>query len=627
MAQFMETNLLILKTTILLFLVESHGHILLQDYKEHPCIRPCKTDHPMTCEYNFTVEYYYTLTKSCYECPYNTTDCGRPHCVPADGNQRGIITVNRMLPGPGIHVCYNDTIVVNVHNKLEGSEGTSVHWHGIHQRESQFMDGVAMVTQCPILPYTSFQYKFKASTSGTHFWHAHSGLQRSDGFFGPLVIRQTPEQDPQYSMYDIDTPEYTVIINDWLTELSINKFAHHYLADGDNKPASMLINGKGAFQKFTTRTGGEVYTPFEVFTIDSGRRYRFRLISNGLLFCPKHISIDDHNFTVIATDGTPIEPIEVESLIMYNGERYDIIINGDQPVDNYWMRVVGLADCEVKNASQLAIIRYRGANETDPSESRFYDDVNRDGKILNPLNAKETEKLIPVSSLVSKLDDDASLKDVPDKRFYLAMDFYNISNYRLNDMYQIHDHDHIHYTPQINHISNILPPSPVLSQFNDIPKELLCNPETLNKTTDCTKEYCECVHVQKVSLGDTVELVLIDEGHTYDANHPMHLHGNYFRVVGMDRLGSTTTLEEVKKLDDLGLLQRNLTKRAAKDTVTVPDGGYTIVRFHATNPGFWFFHCHIEFHAEVGMGLVFQVGEIHEHPKSPLNFPKCGSWY
>lgn len=44
-------------------------------------------------------------------------------------------------------------------------------------------------------------------------------------------------------MYDIDTPEYTVIINDWLTELSINKFAHHYLADGDNKPASMLING------------------------------------------------------------------------------------------------------------------------------------------------------------------------------------------------------------------------------------------------------------------------------------------------------------------------------------------------------------------------------------------------
>lgn len=66
---------------------------------------------------------------------------------------------------------------------------------------------------------------------------------------------------------------------------------------------------------------------------------------------------------------------------MYNGERYDIIINGDQPVDNYWMRVVGLADCEVKNASQLAIIRYRGANETDPSESRFHDDVNRDGKV------------------------------------------------------------------------------------------------------------------------------------------------------------------------------------------------------------------------------------------------------
>lgn len=143
-----------------------------------------------------------------------------------------------------------------------------------------------------------------------------------------------------------------------------------------------------------------MYTPFEVFTIDSGRRYRFRLISNGLLYCPKHISIDDHNLTVIATDGTPIEPIEVESLIMYNGERYDVIINGDQPVDNYWLRVVGLADCEVKNASQLAIIRYRGANETDPSESRFHDDVNRDGKVYrSPYFGGISSKFRPYESL------------------------------------------------------------------------------------------------------------------------------------------------------------------------------------------------------------------------------------
>lgn len=69
-------------------------------------------------------------------------------------------------------------------------------------------------------------------------------------------------------------------------------------------------------------------------------------------------------------------------------------------------------------------------------------------------------------------------------------------------------------------------------------QELICNDETLRNTTNCSTKYCECVHVLKVGLGDTVELVLIDEGYTYSANHPMHLHGNYFRVIGMDKVST-----------------------------------------------------------------------------------------
>ena len=39
-----------------------------------------------------------------------------------------------------------------------------------------------------------------------------------------------------------------------------------------------------------------------------------------------------------------------------------------------------------------------------------------------------------------------------------------------------------------------------------------------------------------MALGDVVEIVIIDEGVTFDANHPMHLHGYQFYVVGMDRV-------------------------------------------------------------------------------------------
>lgn len=77
-------------------------------------------------------------------------------------------------------------------------------------------------------------------------------------------------------------------------------------------------------------------------------------------------------------------------------------------------------------------------------------------------------------------------------------------------------------------------------------------------------------------------------GLIYDSNHPFHLHGHSFRVLTIDKLGNFTTVDEVKKLDEEGKIKRNLYNPPLKDTVTVPDGGYTIVRFYTHNPGLYF---------------------------------------
>jgi len=58
-------------------------------------------------------------------------------------------------------VCKNDEIIVNVKNMLNSFESTTIHWHGIKQNKSQHMDGIGMFTQCPIMPNTKFQYKYK----------------------------------------------------------------------------------------------------------------------------------------------------------------------------------------------------------------------------------------------------------------------------------------------------------------------------------------------------------------------------------------------------------------------------------------------------------------------------------
>lgn len=58
----------------------------------------------------------------------------------------------------------------------------------------------------------------------------------------------------------------------------------------------------------------------------------------------------------------------------------------------------------------------------------------------------------------------------------------------------------------------------------------------------------------------------------------MHLHGASFAVMGIEKLNTSISLDYVKNLDRMGKLKRNLVNPPIKDTVTVPVGGYTIIR-------------------------------------------------
>ncbi|XP_045202845.2 uncharacterized protein LOC123556306 [Mercenaria mercenaria] len=602
----------------------------LRTYRNSSCIRPCEINQPRECVYEFDLELYFTLTKACYGCPFNTTDCFRPHCIPADGVPRGILVVNRMLPGPAIHVCEGDTVIVNVVNDLAGGEGTSIHWHGILQHGSQHMDGVGMVTQCPIQAETSFEYRFIAENPGSHFWHAHLGMQRTDGIFGAFVVRQADGNEDHLGLYEEDLPEHTIVINDWIGEIGIERYAHYQHSDGDDEPESILVNGKGMYREFVnTVDQTKVYTPVEVFHVTRGKRYRFRVISAATMNCPIQVSVDEHTVTMIASDGGAFEKIDVDSFTIFAGERYDFVLNASMPVDNYWIRLRGLADCGEKKATQVAILRYNGAQSKNPSGTITWEDGDREGKLLNPLNKKANDTYIPVVNLKSLVAGGDALKAVPDKKFYLAMDFNKVDNY----YYQHETYYPISatkqslqtYMPQINRVSLTLPHSPPLYQHEELDENIYCNYETLG-SRNCSREFCECVHRLKVDLGDVVEFIIIGESVNIQANHPMHIHGYRFFVVGMDIVGETTSMEEIKQLDNEGRLARNLVDPVAKDTVTVPDGGYTIVRFQANNPGFWFFHCHIQFHLSIGMGLLVQVGEAENMPRVPHDFPRCGNW-
>ena len=54
------------------------------------------------------------------------------------------------------------SITLHVHNQLS-NESLTVHMHGLHYRDNPYMDGVSMVSQCPILPGKNFTYTFLVS--------------------------------------------------------------------------------------------------------------------------------------------------------------------------------------------------------------------------------------------------------------------------------------------------------------------------------------------------------------------------------------------------------------------------------------------------------------------------------
>ena len=108
-------------------------------------------------------------------CVETSDSCTDAHTV--DGKTfRSFIAVNGLIPGPTLIVHMNQIVVVKVMNKL-ASESTSIHWHGMHQRNTPWMDGVGQITQCPILPGTNFTYIFSATPSGTFWYHSHTGAQ------------------------------------------------------------------------------------------------------------------------------------------------------------------------------------------------------------------------------------------------------------------------------------------------------------------------------------------------------------------------------------------------------------------------------------------------------------------
>ncbi|KAF5354960.1 hypothetical protein D9756_005793 [Leucocoprinus leucothites] len=297
--------------------------------------------------------------------------------IAPDGFSRSATVVNGVHPAPAIAVKKGDQLKVNVVNQLSDptqERGTSVHWHGILQKGTSPMDGVAGVTQCPIAPNNSFEYVFNADVAGTYWYHSHFGTQYCDGLRGALIVYD--DSDPHKNLYDVDDETTIITLTEWyhIPGPSIQGIP---FAD------STLINGKG-------RSPGGPSVDLAVVNVEKGKRYRFRIFA---MSCEPNytFSVDGHNLTVIEADATETQPKTVNTIQLLAGQRYSAVLDANQQVANYWIRALpntggsnGL-NTTFDGGINSAILRYKGAPVADPTTQKQTQDKLLETD-LHPLN-------------------------------------------------------------------------------------------------------------------------------------------------------------------------------------------------------------------------------------------------
>lgn len=149
---------------------------------------------------------------------------------------------------------------------------------------------------------------------------------------------------------------------------------------------------------------------YSVTTLTPGKKHRLRLINtaaqNNFM-----VSLDKHNFTVIAADFVPIQPYNASWLFVAIGQRYDIIIDADQDVDNYWFRVQTSETLDpgcginLNNGNIKAIFRYEGAEETNPVTEASSHEERCTEEIIEPYLKTNvpSEKLVAGGQLNSSI--------------------------------------------------------------------------------------------------------------------------------------------------------------------------------------------------------------------------------
>ncbi|GJS28992.1 putative laccase [Tanacetum coccineum] len=440
-------------------------------------------------------------------------------------SSKNILTVNGQYPGPTISARRGDTVIVDVIN--QATQNITIHWHGVKQPRYPWSDGPEFITQCPIQPGSRFSQKIILSDEeGTLWWHAHSDWSRAT-VHGLLVV--SPKIGTTYP-FPKPHAEVPVILGDWWKN-DIQTVMEDFLRSGGDplKSDALTINGQPGDRYNCSR---QVFWKQQMSKVDQGKTYMLRMVNaamNNIMF----FAIADHQLTVV---GTTL--------------RSQLIIPPPQHT-----RVHG----NYTASPSLLLPLLPAFNDRNASFS-FTRSLRSLASTDHPVDVpmKITRKLLYTLSINTLPCDNNSVCAGPQGRRFAA---------------------------SINNITFDAPKTSILGAYyrgmngiygDDFPDN---PPFIFNYTSDSLNSSVQTpmngTEVKILKYNDTVELVFQGTNVVSGIDHPMHLHGYSFYVVGSG-IGNFDRQRDP--------LNYNLVDPPLQQTIAVPQNGWTAIRFRANNP-------------------------------------------
>ena len=521
-----------------------------------------------------------------------------------------------------------------------------------------------------------FRYVFSANPHGTFWYHAHIGSLRVDGLFGALVIKESNETlnkvMTQIGLDFIDAPDnHTITLFD-LQEYSTNQVNNLVQANApsfngrtppyqsmvewtdygatETSPIpfwSGLINGRGRHPSI-----GYTGTRLSIFKISPSQVYRFRVIGAQGAYSFL-LSIDEHLMTVLTTDGSFIDPVTVDHIVVSSGERFDVLVKGK-----------GLEELEEKTSFMIRGRTLEPVSNANINDELLYRTDHTAEAILHYDISPEPDST-QYSDIAKPVDNRCTLEGpciVLNCPFPSFPPSYNISCLHIHSLRLLNPLPHedlpqlvtdqkifLNFafggydgTSSVNARNFQMPSRPLSllnsSEFKDVGKDMFCKDlsdpllcDTNLQLDAIFSSSCLCSHVKTVLFNQSLQLVFSALGpdpsnlSPFFKSHPIHLHGHQFQVADVqfgtyDETGRLSqgntdidcggthlcTVPRWKNGKDYSEGRKGRLDATAplKDTVQVPAGGYVVAYIRTTNPGHWFLHCHNDHHLSTGMASI-----------------------